>query len=155
MSSAAVSSEQCWCFTAGWWSRLLHCGNVCLLKHYVLRSQLRRYMQWLPGAAPACADRTGCADLRCPAALCRVCREEADTPRQVLLRCPSFRGTRLRIIGSILAQAPDMTQDDDVVASLASGFRGLRNRLGTPRPYAGSGGTTREGLCLAQSQRRT
>ena len=90
--------------------------------------------QWLHriGRSPS-PDCAGCADPRCPAALCRVCREEADTPRHVLLRCPSLCGRRLRILGSIHAQAPDMTQDD-VVASLAAGFRSLRSRLATPRP---------------------
>ena len=28
-----------------------------------------------------------CPDMRCPAALCAVCREEADVPEHVLLRC--------------------------------------------------------------------
>ena len=90
--------------------------------------------QWLHriGRRPS-PDCTGCADPHFPAALCRVCREEADTPRHVLLRCPSLCGRRLRILGSIHAQAPDMTQDD-VVASLASGFRSLWSRLATPRP---------------------
>ena len=32
-----------------------------------------------------------CGDLKCPAALCEVCREEADTPAHVLLRCPAWR----------------------------------------------------------------
>ena len=101
--------------------------------------------QWLHriGRSPF-AGCTGCADLRCPAALCRVCREEADTPRHVLLRCPSLCGPSAgyfyRILGSIHAQAPDMSQDD-VVASLASGFRALRSRLAKPPHEAWSGGT--------------
>ena len=109
--------------------------------------------QWLHriGRSPS-PDCAGCADPHCPAALCRVCREEADTPRHVLLRCPSLCGRRLRILGSIHAQAPDMTQDD-VVASLASvvgllglrwpvgSVRSFRSRLATPRPKAGSGGS--------------
>ena len=90
--------------------------------------------QWLHRIGrSASAGCTGCADLRCPAALCRVCREEADNPRHVLLRCPSLCGPRLRILGSIHAQAPDMSQDD-VVASLASRFRALRSRLAKPLP---------------------
>ena len=48
-----------------------------------------------------------CGDLRCPAALCEVCRGEADTPTHVLLRCPCLAGTRLRLFGTI---HPDTTQ---------------------------------------------
>ena len=47
---------------------------------------------------PACA---GCSARNCPAARCIVSREEADSPRHILLRCPSLAGTRLRLLGSI------------------------------------------------------
>ena len=68
-----------------------------------------------------------------PPALCRVCREEADTPRHVLLRCLSLCGPHLRILGSIYAQAMDISQND-MVASLASSLRSFRSRLATSRP---------------------
>ena len=78
------------------------------------------------------AGCAGCSDLGCPAALCRVCREEADTPRHILLRCPALCGTRLRTLGCIHAIPKDL-QRDDVVAALAAGYRFLQSRLATPR----------------------
>ena len=36
----------------------------------------------------------GCSDGDCPASRCLVCREEADSPAHVLLRCPCLAGTR-------------------------------------------------------------
>ena len=48
--------------------------------------------------SPACAR---CRGRECPAELCLVCREEADTPGHVLLRCPCLAAVRLRILGTI------------------------------------------------------
>ena len=70
-----------------------------------------------------------CSLVKCPAALCRVCKEEADTPRHVLLRCPSLAGHRLRRLGTIHPEAT-VTRDDDVVASFASGYRAQLSRIG-------------------------
>ena len=76
--------------------------------------------------SPACQQ---CTDKRCPAALCAVCREEADTPEHVLLRCPSLAGARLLLRGSIHLD-PQQLQDDALVASLAGGYLRHREPLG-------------------------
>ena len=47
------------------------------------------------------ASLAGMRRVSCPAELCLVCREEADTPEHVLLRCPCLAGARLRILGTI------------------------------------------------------
>ena len=67
---------------------------------------------------PACA---GCSARTCPAARCIVCREEADSPGHILLRCPSLAGTRLRLLGTIYPP-PEAMRDADVVAALAAAF---------------------------------
>ncbi|KAF0287335.1 hypothetical protein FJT64_014257 [Amphibalanus amphitrite] len=54
-----------------------------------------------------------CPDKRCPAALCAVCREEADVPEHVLLRCPALAGARLRLTGSIYVD-PSRLRDADL-----------------------------------------
>ena len=63
----------------------------------------------------------GCSDGDCPASRCLVCREEADSPAHVLLRCPCLAGTRRRLLGSI-HQPPQAMRDADVVAALAAGY---------------------------------
>ncbi|KAF0292329.1 E3 ubiquitin-protein ligase RNF13 [Amphibalanus amphitrite] len=65
---------------------------------------------WSDGSADA-----GCPDKRCPAALCAVCREEADVPDHVLLRCPALAGARLRLTGSIYVD-PSRLRDADLAA---------------------------------------
>ena len=40
------------------------------------------------------ASLAGMRRVSCPAELCLVCREEADTPEHVLLRCPCLAGAR-------------------------------------------------------------
>ena len=74
-------------------------------------------------------DYTQCSSMQCPAALCGLCREEADTPRHVLLRCPALAGRRLRRLGTIY---PDVTlaRDDGVVTSFTSGYRAQLSRIG-------------------------
>ena len=62
---------------------------------------------------PGCPQ---CSDLGCAAARCRVCGEEADTPRHILLSCPALMGVRLR-----------------TPASTASGPQ--RNKSGTATPW--------------------
>ena len=62
-----------------------------------------------------------CNDVKCPAARCRVCMEEADTPRHVLLRCPALVGRRLRRLGTIDPEATDVR---------AAGFRAQLSLLG-------------------------
>ena len=68
---------------------------------------------------PGCEQ---CNIVECPAARCRVCSEEADTPRHVLLRCPALAGRRLRRLGTIYPEATEV-RDDGVVAALAAGYR--------------------------------
>ena len=51
-----------------------------------------------------------------------VCREEADTPEHVLLRCLCLAGLRLRLLGNIFVD-PTRLRDGGVVAALARGFR--------------------------------
>ena len=64
------------------------------------------------------------------AARCRVCKEESDTPRHVLLRCPVLlAGHRLRRLDTINPEATDV-RDDGVVAALSAGFRAQLSLLG-------------------------
>ena len=74
-----------------------------------------------------------CNDTDCPAGLCLICREAADTPAHILLHCPSLCGRRLRALGNIFATEQDMT-NDDVVATLAAGYTALKSRLATSPP---------------------
>ncbi|KAF0309739.1 Ribonuclease H [Amphibalanus amphitrite] len=57
----------------------------------------------------------------CPAARCIVCREGADTPEHVLLRCPCLAGARLRLTGNIHIR-PEQLKDGELVAALAAGY---------------------------------
>ncbi|KAF0302132.1 putative RNA-directed DNA polymerase from transposon BS [Amphibalanus amphitrite] len=75
----------------------------------------------------------GCPEKDCPAARCIVCKEEADTPEHVLLRCPSLAGLRLRLLGNIHVD-PAQLRDGDVVAALARGFRRHLEPLADGRP---------------------
>ena len=96
---AAVSVHQ---MRAGHWGRSL---------------QYRHRIGRFPVAAcPQCAEK------RCPAALCAVCREEADTPEHILLRCPALAGTRLRLSGSIHLD-PSQLRDAGVVAALVASYQ--------------------------------
>ena len=63
----------------------------------------------------------GCTGRACPASRCLVCREEADSPAHVLLRCPCLAGARLRLLGSIYPP-PEAMRDATVVAALAAGY---------------------------------
>lgn len=67
-----------------------------------------------------------CNNLRCPAAKCRLCGEEPDTPAHVLLRCPALMGTRFRHLGSIY---PDIEKirSGDAVAAVAAAARRLQS----------------------------
>ena len=96
--SAAVDIHQ---LRAGFWSRS---------SHYLHRIGRR--------PVPACPQ---CRNVECPGALCVVCREAADTPEHVLLRCPSLAGLRLRRFGNLNVQ-PEQLRDGEAVAALARGF---------------------------------
>ena len=78
-------------------------------------------------------DCQQCGDLACPAALCRVCREEPDTPEHVMLRCPCLAGTRLRIFGTIHPETRQL-RDGGAVAALARGYLWHRESAGYGRP---------------------
>jgi len=78
-------------------------------------------------------DCQQCGDLKCPAALCQVCREESDTPEHVLLRCPCLAGARLRLFGTIHPE-PKQLRDGGAVAALARGYLSHRESSGYGRP---------------------
>jgi len=90
--------------------------------------------QWLHRVGRRPTDGCpGCRDAECPAAQCRVCGEEADTPRHILLRCPCLCGARLFSMGNIHGRPRDLRRDD-VVAALAAGYRSFQSRSATSRP---------------------
>ncbi|KAF0287427.1 Sperm-associated antigen 6 [Amphibalanus amphitrite] len=68
-----------------------------------------------------------CPDKRCPAALCAVCREEADVPEHVLLRCPALAGARLRLTGSIYVD-PSRLRDADLCYTSADSSDDLQDK---------------------------
>ena len=72
-----------------------------------------------------------CSSLDCRAGWCPICREEADTPRHILCRCPALMGTRLRLLGTI-QPTMDQLRSDSVVAALAAAARSLQSRTATP-----------------------
>jgi hypothetical protein len=71
-----------------------------------------------------------CNDHNCPAALCSVCQEEADTPRHILLRCPALMHSRLRLLGSMCPSEEDV-RSSDVIAALVTAYRSLQSRSAT------------------------
>jgi len=89
-----------------------------------------RYLHWI-GRNPS-RECLKCDSLRCRGGWCRICREEADTPEHVLLRCPPLMIRRERLTGSI---HPDPTEvrGSNVVAALAAASRTIQSRLATPR----------------------
>ncbi|KAF0290088.1 hypothetical protein FJT64_011711 [Amphibalanus amphitrite] len=62
----------------------------------------------------------------CPAARCIVCREGADTPEHVLLRCPCLAGARLRLTGNIHIR-PEQLKDGELVEKRAEIERRLED----------------------------
>ncbi|XP_043207002.1 uncharacterized protein LOC122373221 [Amphibalanus amphitrite] len=76
-------------------------------------------------------DCAGCENKRCPAARCELCREEADTPAHVLMRCPALMNSRFRVFGSIHPTHEDLRSNDEV-ATLGAAFVSLQSRLATP-----------------------
>ena len=72
------------------------------------------------------AECTGCNDANCPAGLCLVCREEADLPRHVLLRCLALM-TRFRRTGSINPKCEE-ARNTDYVAAMGAATRRLQSR---------------------------
>ena len=73
------------------------------------------------------AECTGCNDVNCPAGLCLVCREEADVPRHVLLRCPALMTARFRRTGSINPTCEE-ARSTDYVAAMGAATRRLQSR---------------------------
>ena len=62
-----------------------------------------------------------------PAGLCLVCREEADVPRHVLLRCPALMTARFRRTGSINPTCEE-ARSTDYVAAMGAATRRLQSR---------------------------
>ena len=56
-----------------------------------------------------------------------ACREEADTPHHILLRCPALMATRHRLLGTISPSAED-ARSAAAMAALAAAFRSLQSR---------------------------
>ena len=73
------------------------------------------------------AECTGCDDVNCPAGLCLVCRDEADVPRHVLLRCPALMTARFRRTGSINPTCEE-ARSIDYVAAMVAATRRLQSR---------------------------
>ena len=73
-----------------------------------------------------------CREKACAAGLCMMCREEADTPDHVLMRCPCLARARFLTLGNIHGE-PSHLRRDDVVASLAAGYIDFQSRTATPR----------------------
>ena len=78
------------------------------------------------------SDCRQCSDINWPAGRCTVCREEADIPRHVLLRCPALMERRLRWFVTICPDPPEVRGDEEV-AALAAAMRSLQTRSATPR----------------------
>ena len=78
-------------------------------------------------SSPECPQ---CDDKSCNAARCVICKEEADTPEHILLRCPALMGTRLRHLGNIYPTIEQM-RSSGVVAALGAAARYLQGQSAT------------------------
>ena len=77
------------------------------------------------------AECPRCSELACRAGRCTLCREEADTPWHVLLRCPALMRTRFRLTGSIHPDTGEARRDDYIAAlgtAKAARLRGSSRR---------------------------
>lgn len=77
--------------------------------------------------SPECPQ---CDDKSCRAGWCRICKEEADTPEHILLRCPALIGTHLRHLGSIYPTREEI-RSSGVVAALGAAARYLQSHPAT------------------------
>ncbi|KAF0311097.1 putative RNA-directed DNA polymerase from transposon BS [Amphibalanus amphitrite] len=95
--------------------------------HWTSSTQWRHRVGLAPSRLAGCEQ---CDDQHCRAALCPVCREEADTPQHVFLRCPALMATRHRLLGSI---NPDLEEvrSGAIVAALGAAHRSLQSRTAT------------------------
>ena len=73
-------------------------------------------------------DCERCEDVRCRGGLCPLCREEADTPQHVLLRCPALMQHRFRLTGNIHCPTREQARRSSYVAAMAAAFRRLQGR---------------------------
>ena len=71
--------------------------------------------------------------MHCGAAVCVVCREEADTPQHIPLRCPALMRVRHRMLGSTICPNAKDVRSAVTVAALAAAYRSLQSRSATPR----------------------
>ena len=90
-------------------------------------SNIQRYRQQPHGPEKREYELTKCSDINCPVGRCTVCREEADIPRHVLLRCPALMERRLRRLGTICPDPPEVRGDGEVVTAMRS-FQSRRLR---------------------------
>ena len=70
----------------------------------------------------------GCNENKCKAALCPLCKEEADTPDHILLRCPALMGLRFRLTGSIHSPSREIRRSTSYIAAMAAARRGMQSR---------------------------
>jgi hypothetical protein len=104
--------------------------------HCSISSQYLHRIGRLPTrTCPGCPRCPGRPDPRCPAARCAVCKEEADTPEHILLRCPCLAGLRLKITGNIFIHIHEtQLQSGGVITALACDFRHHLEPLADGRP---------------------
>ena len=74
-----------------------------------------------------------CDSKSCRSGWCAACKEEADTPGHILLRCPALMGTRLRHLGNINPTEEEV-RSSGVVAALGAAARYLQSREATQDP---------------------
>jgi len=73
-----------------------------------------------------------CNDVFCRGGLCPLCREEADIPFHVLVRCKALMAARIKKCYTINPD-PEEVRGSDVVATLAAAYSFLQSQLTTPR----------------------
>ncbi|XP_043236838.1 uncharacterized protein LOC122389163 [Amphibalanus amphitrite] len=74
-----------------------------------------------------------CNERACGGALCPLCKEEADTPDHILLRCPAQMGLRFRLTGSIHAPTRETARSTSYIAAMAAARRGMLSREASRR----------------------
>ena len=142
---ARARTAQAW--PAGWYRQLMGSRlppsivggdrSSAVLVHQLRAGHWTGSTQWRHrvGQAPS-RQSERCENPRCNAALCAVCREEADTPGHVLLRCPALMRTRHLLLGTI-SPTMEEVRSDAAVASLGTAYRFLQSRIATPRGPSG------------------
>ena len=78
-------------------------------------------------------DCERCEDVRCRGGLCSLCREEADTPQHVLLRCPALMQHRFRLTGNINCPTREEARSSSYIAAMAAAYRRFKDREASQR----------------------